>query len=394
MAQQLKELMEFAKNLKLLYVEDDESSRLQTLDILKIFFKDILVAKDGKEGIEKFDADKIDFVITDINMPKINGLKFIEHIRNKDKDIPVFILSAHSDTGFFLESISLGVDGYILKPIESGQFIDQVRKKVQKLYLQQQLKEYHQNLELKVKEQVRQLREKDKILIQQSKLATMGEMMDIIAHQWKQPINIISMNSSLVKEFFEGGLEVDRELIDTCYEKVSSQIKHLVSTLDDFRAFFKPNEKIEKVNLKTLLEKVQLLIHDDIIKNNIKLEIDVDEAVTLVVNQSEIKHIFINLINNARDAFNQNGIKERLITVSSRINNGALIVSVQDNAGGIPENIINDIFNANFTTKGESGGTGIGLYMSRFIAKKNQASINVENRNGGACFSLGFDYKL
>ncbi len=394
MAQQLKELMEFAKNLKLLYVEDDESSRLQTLDILKIFFKDIIVAKDGKEGIEKFDNNKIDFVITDINMPKVNGLKFTEHIRDKDKDIPVFILSAHSDTGFFLDSISLGVDGYILKPIESTQFIDQVRKKVQKLYLQQQLKEYHQNLEMKVKEQVEQLREKDKILIQQSKLATMGEMMDIIAHQWKQPINIISMNSSLVKEFFEGGIEVDKELIDTCYEKVSSQIKHLVSTLDDFRAFFRPNEKTEKVNLKTLLEKVQLLIHDDIIKNNINLEIDVDEAVILEVNQSEIKHIFINLINNARDAFNQKGIKERLVTVSSRIDNGTLIVSVQDNAGGIPENIIRDIFNANFTTKGKSGGTGIGLYMSRFIAKKNHASLSVENKKGGACFSLRFDYKL
>lgn len=394
MEQSLKQLVEFAKNLKLLYVEDDEFSRVQTLDILKLFFDDILVAADGEEAINIYNSKKIDFMITDINMPKVNGIELIKHIREENKDIPIFILSAHSETSFFLDSITLGVDGYILKPIVSNQFLDQARKAVEKLYLKKQLDDYHRNLEQKVKDQVELLREKDKILIQQSKLATMGEMMDIVAHQWKQPINIISMNTSLIKEFFDEGMDLDKELLDGCYGKVSSQINHLVSTLDDFRAFFRPNENIEEVNLKELMDKVQLLIHDDLIKNKMNLNIDVDEHIFIKVNQNEIKHIFINLINNARDAFNQNSIDKRIVDITSNIQKGRLTVSVSDNAGGIPENIMDNIFEANFTTKSKSGGTGMGLYMSKFIANKNQARIYVENKNGGASFNLVFDYKL
>lgn len=390
MLESLNKLMKFAKELKLLYVEDDEASRVQTLDILKMFFDDIIVAVDGADAIQKYENNDVDFIITDINMPKINGLKFIEHVRETNKDIPAFILSAHSDTSFFLDSIDLGVDGYIIKPIKSEQFIEQIRKKVYKLYLQQQLKEYHENLEHKVKEQVEELRAKDRMLIQQTKLATMGEMMDIVAHQWKQPINIISMNSSFVKELMDEGMEVDKEMIDKCYKNVSGQITHMVKTLDDFRAFFRPSQKVETVNLDQLIQSVLLLVHDDLIKNNMFVEVEIPENFTIDVNTGEIKHIFINLLNNARDAFLQNSIKPRNIKIKAYKKDDKTYVDTTDNAGGIPEHIIKNIFEANFTTKEKSGGTGMGLYMSKFIAKKNHANLTVDNTANGACFRLVF----
>ncbi|MEA3352890.1 MAG: hybrid sensor histidine kinase/response regulator [Campylobacterota bacterium] len=390
MLESLNKLMKFAKELKLLYVEDDEASRVQTLDILKMFFDDIVVAVDGADAIQKYENNDVNFIITDINMPKINGLKFIEHVREINKDIPAFILSAHSDTSFFLDSIDLGVDGYIIKPIKSEQFIDQIRKKVYKLYLQQQLKEYHENLEQKVKEQVEELRTKDKMLIQQTKLATMGEMMDVIAHQWKQPINIISMNSSFVKELMDEGMEVDKKMIDQCYDKVASQINHMVKTLDDFREFFRPSQKVETVNLDQLIQSVLLLVHDDLIKNNMFVEVEIPENFTIDVNTGEIKHIFINLLNNARDAFLQNGIKPRNIKIKAYRKDENIYIDTTDNAGGIPEHIIENIFEANFTTKEKSGGTGMGLYMSKFIAKKNHANLTVDNTANGACFRLVF----
>jgi len=391
MLESLNELIEFSKELKLLYVEDDEPSRKQTLDILKIFFNDIVVAVDGAEAIQKYDNNHIDFIITDINMPKVNGLKFIEHVRGKNTDIPVFILSAHSDTSFFIDSIDLGVDGYIIKPIKSEQFISQMKKKVYRLYLQQQLKDYHDNLENKVKEQVEELRAKDKILIQQTKLATMGEMMDIVAHQWKQPINIIYMNTSFVKELMDEGMEFDKNMIDNCYNKVSTQIDHMVKTLDDFREFFRPSQKIERLNLKELLDSVLLLVHDEIIRNQMNVKLNIEASLNIEANSGEIKHIFINLLNNARDAFNNNNIKDKKIKIDAYLNNNNKIqIDTIDNAGGIPEDIINNIFEPNFTTKEKSGGTGMGLYMSSFIAKKNHAKLSVENVENGACFRLVF----
>jgi len=390
MEQPLNELIQFAQNLKLLYVEDEETSRVGTIDILKLFFKDIVVAVDGVDASLKYDSSEVDFIMTDINMPKKNGIEFIQYVREKNREVPIFIISAHSDTSFFLESIRLGVDGYLIKPLDSEQFIEQVRKKVHKLYLQQQLQEYHENLEQKVIEQVEELREKDKILIQQSKLATMGEMMDIIAHQWKQPINLISMHTSFVHEMYDPQKGISFEEIDECYTKVKHQINHLVNTLDDFRSFFRPNENIELVKMDQIIDSVLLLMHDELMKNTLEINVDIQSDKYISVNSNEIKHIFINLINNAKDAYEETHIPKKLIDITSQYKDGVLTVNFQDYAGGVPENIKDDIFKANFTSKAHKGGTGIGLYMSNFIAKKNHGSMGVSNKNGGACFSLHF----
>jgi len=388
---QLNKLIEFTKNLTLLYIEDDEDSREQTLDTLELFFTKIVIAVDGEDGLYKYNSNKIDFIITDINMPKLNGIEMIQKIRKLNQTIPIIIVSAHSDTDFFLDSIKVGVDGYLIKPLESEQFIYQINKSLQNLYLQSQVQEYQQNLEAKVKIQVDELRQKDKILIQQTKLATMGEMMDIIAHQWKQPINIISMNTSLIWELYsEYDMPIKPQDIEKCYGTVHKQIVHLVKTLDDFRKFFRPNEAVETINLQELLDSVLVLIHDDLIKNHIRVKVASKDNIMVKTNASEIKHILINLINNSKDAFNQNDIKNREINIVCKVKENKLKVNVIDNAGGIPLEIIDNIFEPNFTTKGEIGGTGIGLYMSRFIAKKNRISINVKNVNDGVRFTLEF----
>lgn len=388
MENSLTQLISFSNSLKLLYVEDEDCSREQTIDILKMFFDDVTVCTNGKEACLKFDELKIDFIITDINMPKMNGIDFIKYVRQKDKDIPVFIFSAHSDTSFFLDSINLGVDGYLIKPINSKQFIDQIRKTVHKLYMQEKLKEYHETLEQKVQEQVDLLRQKDQLLLQQSKLAMMGEMMDIIAHQWKQPINIISMQSSLVYELRPDNFEELNKMVDVCHDKVKLQIEHILNTLDQFRAFFRPSEKISNISVKAIIEGVLVLIHDEIIKSKLKIYSDINENIKVNVNENEIKHIIINLINNSKDAYIINKIDDRQINISCEEDNEKVVLKVSDQAGGIPENILHKIFDANFTSKKQSGGTGMGLYMSKFIAQKNGGALRVENIQNGAAFFL------
>ena len=142
----IEQIVSYTTNLKLLYVEDNEDARESTLMVLEDFFSDIVVAIDGEDGYEKFHKNDIDLIITDINMPKLNGLEMIEKIRKIDKDITILVLSAYNESGFFMESIKLGVEGYLLKPIDISQFIGMLDKTTQKIQLKNQVKNHTQLL--------------------------------------------------------------------------------------------------------------------------------------------------------------------------------------------------------------------------------------------------------
>ncbi|MDF1877563.1 EAL domain-containing protein [Sulfurimonas sp. SAG-AH-194-L11] len=137
----LKKVIKNTASIKLLYVEDNEEARVATLAVLAEFFTDIVVAVDGEDGFEKFNKNKIDLIITDINMPNLNGLDMTELIRKTDKDIPILLLSAYSEIEYFRRSIHLGVDGYLLKPIDLTQFLELLTKVVEKIRLKKELKE-------------------------------------------------------------------------------------------------------------------------------------------------------------------------------------------------------------------------------------------------------------
>jgi len=140
----LNDIVQYSKKLNLLYVEDNEGAREATLIILNEFFNDVIVAVDGQDGLEKFKNSNIDIIITDINMPKLNGLKMIEHIRKENLNIPILVLSAYNESGFFIDSIKLGVDGYLLKPIDIQQFLEALNKIVQKLKIMDEVYLLHQ----------------------------------------------------------------------------------------------------------------------------------------------------------------------------------------------------------------------------------------------------------
>ncbi len=157
----------FSKTLKVLYVEDNQDARETTVDMLSNFFDTIIVATNGREGLEKFSTHTFDLIISDINMLEMNGIEMSQKIREKDREIPILILSAYSAAEYFMETIKIGVEGYLLKPIDLDQFIYTIDKVIQKLYLKHQVKEYQESLETKVKEQTEQIRLKNKSLLYQ-----------------------------------------------------------------------------------------------------------------------------------------------------------------------------------------------------------------------------------
>jgi len=264
------------------------------------------------------------------------------------------------------------------------------RQQAKLLQLNEELDSYKDDLEKKVEQEIVKREEKEKMLLQQSKLAAMGEMMDAVAHQWKQPINIINMHVNMVQYDFEDGL-LNKKYIEEFQDKVSSQVNHMTNTLNEFRSFFRPNKEVEEFNVSNMVDKVLLLVKDEFIKNKITINVNKEDNFSLIGIENEFKHLVLNIINNAKDAFVENNIKNRNIDITLQEDNISKYVMIQDNAGGIPKDVIKDIFKANVTTKAEGKGTGIGLYMSSQIATKHHGTLSVANKNGGACFTFVYN---
>ena len=230
---------------------------------------------------------------------------------------------------------------------------------------------------------------KDKIIEQQSRLAAMGEMIDAVAHQWKQPLNAISMMMDMLKDDFHTD-DVNSEYIDDLDESIHFQIDHMVNTLTEFRNFLRPTTKNESFHINTILQNVQILMKDELITQNLHMHLDIDQDIQVFGNKNEFKHLFINLINNSIDAFNEQHIRKRELYIRCFYKNKKIYIEIEDNAGGIPKNIIKHIFKPNVTTKSDAKGTGIGLYMSSQIVRKNNGSISVINTEDGALFTVTF----
>jgi C4-dicarboxylate-specific signal transduction histidine kinase len=382
---ELSELTEYAEKLKILYVEDYEPTREQVAKLLDTLFENVTIAIDGCDGVTKFQdsynkKEPFDVILTDISMPNKNGIDMIKDIQKINKEINVIILSAHSDTEFFIDAIKLNVDGFLIKPLDIDHLLDGLSKIIKKI-------KYNEAIEKE-----RQL--KDQLLIQQSKLAMMGEMIDSIAHQWRQPLNSIgSITTNLIFKSRMGMQLNPDNLLDSATD-IEEQVTFMNTTLKEFREFFRPSSNKVEIKISDNIESIKRLLKDNIIKNSLKIEITGDKDTIILINENELKHIFINLITNAIDEFNKNNIEHRLININISNQENYIIIQIEDNAGGIPTEIIDKLFDINFTTKKEIGGTGIGLYMTQNIINKNNGSITVENKDDGALFTIKFDKKV
>ncbi len=250
------------------------------------------------------------------------------------------------------------------------------------------LDQYKERLEKRVQEEMENVSKKDDMLKEQSRLAAMGEMVDAIAHQWKQPLNAISMAADLIKSKPGDDYTFKATEVNEMSSIIHFQIEHMTTTLSEFRSFFRPTKESSTFSLASCIDSVKILLKDELTKNQIEIQQRDQDDVIIHGFENEFKHLILNLINNAKDAFIENKIKKRVIAIGFNETNEHILLQVVDNAGGIPENIIEDIFNPNVTTKGDKEGTGIGLYMSSQIAQKHHGKLSVQNTKDGARFTL------
>ena len=221
----------------------------------------------------------------------------------------------------------------------------------------------------------------DRILFEQSKMAAMGEMIGNIAHQWRQPLSIISTIATSLKLKKELNMLDNDELIKSL-DNINDSVQYLSKTIDDFRNFFAPNKKIEKYKILKVLKQTINITSATFKNNNISLITDFkDTQIESKGYPNEIIQALINIINNAKDAIKGNNIENRYIFINTYLQDKYYVIKILDSGGGIPENIINRIFEPYFTTKHKSRGTGIGLYMTHQILTEHiPGKIEVTNK--------------
>lgn len=214
----------------------------------------------------------------------------------------------------------------------------------------------------------------ENIMVSQSRMAIMGEMIGMIAHQWRQPITIIGMltnNNILDIEF--GQFCNDRILEDL--NSIDKQVHYLSKTIDDFRNFFRPNKLLQKMNLDEISTELLSILGKNFETNKISLLFVGEKESLFVSYKNELLQVFLNILSNSKDAFLENGIEFPEIIFTTIIEEDEIVFSIQDNAGGISKDIIEQIFDPYFSTKSKETGTGLGLYMSRIIIEKHLDGI-------------------
>ena len=239
--------------------------------------------------------------------------------------------------------------------------------------------------------------QKDDLLYQQSKMAAMGEMIGNIAHQWRQPLSTISTASTGTKLQKEMNCLSDEDLF-SALTSINNSAQYLSKTIDDFRDFFNPsNNKITEFNIKDTILKTLNLVKAQFVSKEIEIIQDIQEYKISTI-ENELIQVLVNILNNARDALDLAENQRRLIFINAYSKDNTLHLEIQDNAQGIPEDIIDRIFEPYFTTKHQSQGTGIGLYMSKEIVEKHlNGKLIVSNKEYvfdgisyvGACFTIG-----
>jgi len=235
-------------------------------------------------------------------------------------------------------------------------------------------------------------------LFQKSRMAQTGEMISMIAHQWRQPLAAISVSATRTKlcldlDEYDLNISEEREefkkniLYDL--DQINTFVQSLSSTINDFRDFYKPDKHVTDSLLHKPIAKALNILKDTLSANNIEVVENYQAKDILSLHESEIMQVIINILANARDNFKEIGTDKPMILITTKNINGKVVLKICDNGGGIPPEILPNIFDPYFSTKSEKNGTGLGLYMSKLIIETHHnGKIRAENKEKGVCFII------
>lgn len=251
-----------------------------------------------------------------------------------------------------------------------------------------QLEMLNTTLEQRVREESAKNRGKDILLFRQNRQAAMGEIIEHIAHQWKQPLNAVSLTIQTLEEAWRRGSLTD-EQVGESVSRILSLVDHMAQTVNVFKDFYKPEKEKAPFFVKESIEKALTLIKPALRFEAVEVDLQADPALSVVGYQKEYAQVLLNILSNAREIFRERGTAKPLVTIRAAADKGKAVVTITDNAGGIPEEHLGRIFDMYFTTRESRGGTGLGLYLSKNIIEKSMGgALTVANAGEGARFRI------
>jgi C4-dicarboxylate-specific signal transduction histidine kinase len=400
--------------INILIVDDLPKNLLALETVLSDPSYHVVRAGSGPEALRCLLDEDFAMILLDVNMPVMDGFETAQVIRGHDRfrHIPIIFITGveKADIQIF-KGYSIGAVDYILQPLvpeilkAKVAVFAELFKKNSKLELRAEkigkineelnavnaeLQETKLELEVETAERIRtleELRQKD-VLIHQSRMTAMGEMLGNIAHQWRQPLNVLGLQVQELGLSYRHG-SFTKELLDDSIANAMRIIQHLSQTIDTFRDFLISSNEKTPFKVDQIIAKAVSLVEENYSSLGIQIEIGSAGDPQVVGHENEFGQVLLNLLRNAKDALLERRVDDARITVRSWAENDRAVVTVTDNAGGITEEILDKIFDAYFTTKDLGKGTGVGLFISKNIIENNLGGrLSVHNVEGGAEFRI------
>jgi signal transduction histidine kinase len=351
-----KKLYKYTHQLRLLYVDDSKTARRFFETILKPYFKEIDLAEDGDVGLQIFNKKRNDIVITDINMPNLSGIEMARFIKRIDHNTPVILTTSFSEEHFLIESIKIGVNGYIKKSANPEELLETVYESAKILF---------QQIELEKRE---------KIMIQQSKLSSMGELLINIAHQWRQPLNFMGLTLEDLRGTYEDG-ELDGEYLEGVISDTNKFLRNMSETIDQFANYFAPEHTKERFKVVDAVKEALKMQGISAEGSKIGTFLEISETLQLNTYRQSFVQSLMHILKNSKEAIEKTEPEEALIQIKAmKIDRGLdekFVIEICDTGGGIDEGIAEKIFDPYFTTQFQTQGRGMGLYISKITVEEH-----------------------
>ena len=377
---------------------DDEPPNLSLLDaILSPQGYTVVMVDNGLQALEKVKTERVDLCLLDVAMPGMDGFEVCRRIKSDPatRDIPVVLLTSYTEMRYRIIGTEAGAEDFISTPFDCAEVLARIKMLLQVKALTDQLQiaycdlaDLNTSLEERVARSVEEIREKDQMLIVQGRLAAMGEMINNIAHQWRQPLNLLGLAIQKPLLFHEIG-ELTGEFLEENTRKGMEVIQHMSQTIDDFRNFFTSDITMVEFAIGDVVTSTVNLFADSLKSQQISIDVHTNSNATIVGFPGEYSQVLLNIIMNSKDALLSRHPDDARITITLGKEDEKSVVTIADNGGGIPEDILAKVFDPYFTTKGAEQGTGIGLFMSKTIIEKNmKGRLTVRNNGEGAEFRI------
>lgn len=372
---------------KILLVDDDTKNLQVAMSILKDY--NVIYAQSGEKALELLEKKQFDLILLDVVMPIMNGYDVCSIIKTNDKTrkIPVIFLTVKDDEKDIVKGFELGAVDYITKPFYSEVLLKRVELHLKLASAINEIEKINSNLSEIVKEQLKELRQKDEIIVQHSKISAIASVVDIISIQWKKPLDKIKLYLQSLdlkianKEDFKD---------DNIFKKTLKQVNKLDETMLDFHKFFNNQKNKENVNLKVALDNAIFSLKDKMNESNININVEGDNLLSLNVVFDEIKHIFVKLITKSIEKFKSNNIiGNRAINISFDNVNDSIFITYDDSSGFYDENEVENFFKINTSSKNQD--FDLGFYLVKVFVEKNFGLLMIKKTENGIKYIIRFD---